>query len=142
MGRVTWWFPVISCHRGGELHIIGHYYLFIFILGHWTLPVFHTTCVFSLEKRGSSRMVPQSFFAAIFSNLRLIWAKYLILWCKSVRDKSRLRDTITQTWYYHVCVILCITSAWYFILGMFLTQKKISGRGALFRSLQHSVYTF
>ena len=28
---------------------------------------------------------------------------------KSVRVKSRLRDTITQTWYYHVCVILRIT---------------------------------
>ena len=27
----------------------------------------------------------------------------------SVRAKSRLHDTITQTWYYHVCVILCIT---------------------------------
>ena len=24
-----------------------------------------------------------------------------------VRAKSRLRDTIKQTWYYHICVILC-----------------------------------
>ena len=61
---------------------------------------------------------------------------------RSVRAKSRLCDTIMQTWYYQVCVILYITSAWYLILVMFLTQKKISGRGALFRSLQHRVYTF
>ena len=49
---------------------------------------------------------------------------------------SRRRDTITSAWYY-----VCITSAWYFILLMFLTQKRISGRGALFRSLQHRVYS-
>ena len=39
-------------------------------------------------------------------NLQTI-GRYVI----AVRAKSRLRDTITQTWYYHVCVILCITSA-------------------------------
>ena len=42
---------------------------------------------------------------------------------QSVRAKSRLRDSITQTWYYHVCVILCITQTWYLISGKFLTLK-------------------
>ena len=62
-------------------------------------------------------------------------------WLLSVRAKSRLRATITQTWYYHVCVILSITSVWYFILGKFLTQKKISGSVALFRIWNFHVFS-
>ena len=58
----------------------------------------------------------------------------------SVRAKSRLRDTITQTWYYHVCVILCITQTWNLISGKFLTLKKMSARCALFRTLL--IHTF
>ena len=58
----------------------------------------------------------------------------------TVRAKSRLRDTITQTWYYHVCVILCITQTWYLISGKFLTLKKMSVRCALFRTLL--IHTF
>ena len=46
----------------------------------------------------------------------------------TVRDKSRLCDSITETWY--------------FILGNCYTQKKISARGALFRILQFYVNTF
>ena len=43
---------------------------------------------------------------------RYLWWKFLVnLLCSlmhtSVRAKSRLRDTIKQTWYYHLCVILC-----------------------------------
>ena len=50
--------------------------------------------------------------------------------------------TLPQLGLNHVFVILCITSVWYFILVMVLTQQKISGRGALLRSLQHRVYAF
>ena len=58
----------------------------------------------------------------------------------SVRGKSRLCDTITQTWYYHVSVILCITQTWYFISGKFLTLKKVSVRCALFRTLLNNTF--
>ena len=40
-----------------------------------------------------------------------------------------------QTWYYHVCMILCITQTWYLISRKFLTLKKGSARCAHFRTL-------
>ena len=58
----------------------------------------------------------------------------------SVRAKSRLCDTVTQTWYYQVCVILCITHTWYLNSGKFLTLKKMSVRCAFFRTLL--IHTF
>ena len=67
---------------------------------------------------------------------KYIWHLYYF----SVRAKSHLRDSITQTWYYHVCVIHSITQTWYIISGKFLTLKKMSARCALFRTLL--IHTF
>ena len=46
---------------------------------------------------------------------------------------SRRRDTITQTWYYHTDVILCITQTWYFISGLFFNHLEVVSRVALFK---------
>ena len=46
---------------------------------------------------------------------------------------SHRRDTITQTWYYHTDVILCITQTWYFFLGLFFTYFGAGSRVALFK---------
>ena len=51
----------------------------------------------------------------------------------AVRTNSHRRDTITQTWYYHTDVILCITQTWYFFLGLFFTYFEVVPRVALFK---------
>ena len=55
---------------------------------------------------------------------------------RSVREKSRRRDTITQTWYYHTDVILCITQTWYFISDLFYNHLEVGSRVALFKLLK------
>ena len=54
----------------------------------------------------------------------------------TVREKSRRRDTITQTWYYHTDVILCITQTWYFISDLFYNHLEVGSRVALFKLLK------
>ena len=54
----------------------------------------------------------------------------------SVREKSHRRDTITQTWYYHTDVILCITQTWYFISDLFYNHLEVGSRVALFKLLK------
>ena len=96
---------------------------------------FHFTVMVKFAKYGGLIVLARDEQFLFFP---LKWSSHLTR--TTVRATSRLRDTITQTWYYHVSVILCITQTWYLISGKFLTLKKMSARCALFRTLL--IHTF
>ena len=55
----------------------------------------------------------------------------------AVRANSHLRDTITQTWFYHTDVILCITSAWYSYFDIAYSFIELAFAPALFGPFKH-----
>ena len=64
------------------------------------------------------------------------WDPVVLFHHISVRAKSQLRDTITQTWFYRVCVILCNTQTWYLIFKqVFDTEQDWSRKCSAWKYL-------